>query len=89
MCYSEKVLKICDIQNRTVYTFHSFLVCFSLEKDKFTASASNMEEDKASTPNKGKDIDVGSASGIEMATNPDYYQNRERESYRYFGKAGF
>ncbi|KAH8484595.1 hypothetical protein H0E87_028902, partial [Populus deltoides] len=38
-----------------------------------------MGEDKASTPNKGKDIDVGSASGIEMATNPDYYQNRERE----------
>jgi hypothetical protein len=51
----------------------------TLEKDKFIASASNMGEDKASTPNKGKDIDVGSASGIEMATNPDYYQNRERE----------
>ncbi|XP_011041295.1 PREDICTED: UPF0481 protein At3g47200-like [Populus euphratica] len=32
-----------------------------------------MEEDKASTPNKGKDIYVGSAS------NPDYYQKRERE----------
>uniref|UniRef100_A0A6N2LJU6 Uncharacterized protein n=1 Tax=Salix viminalis TaxID=40686 RepID=A0A6N2LJU6_SALVM len=28
-----------------------------------------MEEDKASTPNKGKDIHVGSASDIEVATN--------------------
>jgi len=40
---------------------------------------SNMEEEKASTPNKGKDIYVGSSSGIEMATNADYYQKRERE----------
>jgi len=39
------------------------------------ARASNMEEDKASTPNKGKDFDVGSASGIEMVTN----QKIERE----------
>ncbi|XP_011043654.1 PREDICTED: UPF0481 protein At3g47200-like [Populus euphratica] len=37
-----------------------------------------MEEDKAGTPNKGKDFDVGSASDIEMATNPGYYKERER-----------
>eukprot|EP00258_Populus_trichocarpa_P028690 XP_024444709.1 UPF0481 protein At3g47200-like [Populus trichocarpa] len=40
-----------------------------MENDIEQARASNMEEDKASTPNKGKDIDVGSASDIEMATN--------------------
>nr|TKR74638.1 hypothetical protein D5086_0000293310 [Populus alba] len=40
-----------------------------MENDIEQERASNMEEDKASTPNKGKDIDVGSASDIEMATN--------------------
>ena len=83
ICYSEKVLKFCDIKNRTVYTFHSFLVCFSQPADwkriNLLQVLQNMEEEKASTPNKGKDIYVGSSSGIEMATNPDYYQKRERE----------
>ncbi|KAG5226362.1 UPF0481 protein [Salix suchowensis] len=32
------------------------------------ARASNMEEDKATSPNKGKFIDVGNASDIDMAT---------------------
>lgn len=50
-----------------------------MENDIEQARASNMEEDKASSPNKGKDIDVGSASDIEMATYPDYYKERERE----------
>ncbi|XP_061947785.1 UPF0481 protein At3g47200-like isoform X2 [Populus nigra] len=38
-----------------------------------------MEEDKASTPNKGKDIDVGSASGIEMVTNKKIERERATE----------
>jgi len=84
ICYSEKVLKFCDIKNRTVYTFHSFLVCFSQPADwkriNLLQVLSNMEEEKASTPNKGKDIYVGSSSGIEMATNADYYQKKKRES---------
>jgi hypothetical protein len=46
-----------------------------MENDIEQARASNMEEDKASGPNKGKDFDVGSASGIEMVTN----QKIERE----------
>jgi len=46
-----------------------------MENDIEQARASNMEEDKASAPNKGKDFDVGSASGIEMVTN----QKIERE----------
>ncbi|KAJ6959128.1 hypothetical protein NC653_037429 [Populus alba x Populus x berolinensis] len=40
-----------------------------MENDIEQARASNMEEDKATTPNKGKDIDVVSASDIEMVTN--------------------
>ena len=45
-----------------------------LEKDKFIASASNMEEDKASTPNSmGKDIDVGSLSQAERLKGDDIF----------------
>jgi hypothetical protein len=76
-----------------IHSIHSWFVSANLQtgKHKFTARASNMEndieqarasnmeEDKASTPNKGKDIDVGSASDIEMATNPDYCKERERK----------
>jgi hypothetical protein len=40
-----------------------------MENDIEQARASNMEEDKAISPNNGKDFDVGSASDIEMATN--------------------
>jgi hypothetical protein len=58
-----------------------------LEKDKFTARASNMkndveqarasnmEDDESSAPNKGKDIDVGSASDIEIALNMSFQQS--------------
>ncbi|XP_061946863.1 putative UPF0481 protein At3g02645 [Populus nigra] len=47
-----------------------------MENDIEQARASNMEEDKASGPNKGKFFDVGSASDIEMAINLDYYKEK-------------
>jgi len=47
-----------------------------MENDSEQARASNMEEDKAISPNNGKDFDVGSASDIEMAVNLDYYKEK-------------
>ncbi|KAL9380378.1 hypothetical protein Peur_026035 [Populus x canadensis] len=47
-----------------------------MENDIEQARASNMEKDKASSPTKGKDFDVGSASEIEMAINLDYYKEK-------------
>ena len=43
------------------------------------ASVSNMEEDKASPPNKGKSIDVGSASEVDKDINNPSTSNMERD----------